>query len=169
MEVRKIVGSDVNQLRYEILKAVENSRFTCEIEIRGSKLKILMIRLREKKPYCGNHPNACEIGGGPNRKGNWLEGADWVSWNDLLNDICDDLGVSCSISSTVCWIRRGNNRRINYGSHLLSGNFIRPVWEWDYVGEECDYEDHVGRFCSPASYPYGTPGEYTREYLVGAK
>jgi hypothetical protein len=160
MEIRKIQGATPNLIRMNIEREVEETRFTCEVRSDSNKVTIHNVRLREAKPYCGNHPNACEIGGA-DRKMKYLEGVDWVSFNDFLNDILDDMEVSASIvSSRIVWIRKGNKRRICYGSHQMEHS---DFYIWDYQGEEEDYENWCGKEAPDSIYPLGTPGEYTRE------
>ena len=142
-----------------IAKEFANSRFKLSVEVKGQRvIKLRNIRLNEKKLYCGNHPNACQNPfGSPPRMGNYLEGADWVDFNDRLNDLFDHYDWSARIRSSVCEIRDGNLRRINYGSHMR-GNF----WQWDQSGSESDFADYVGKTAPPSTYPFGTPGEYLR-------
>lgn len=136
-----------------------DSRFTVHCEILSDKrMKLYDVRLREKKRYCGSHPNSCEVEGG--RMGRYLEGADWVEFNDRINDVLDRLNVSARVYSGVCELREGRNRRINYGSHII--NPYRGLYEWDKRGEDCDYEDYCGRIAPASSYPFGTPGSYER-------
>lgn len=135
------------------------SRFSASMTEEGNRtIKISNVRLRQSKPYCGNHPNACEIGG-VDKKARFLEGADWVEFNDLLNDVLDKMGVDANVSSVSCVIRKGTMRRIHYGSHRL---FNQMQWVKD--GDPEDYQGYVGcEFPAPAStFPEGTPGIHTR-------
>lgn len=123
--------------------------------------KIRNIRLNEKKPYCGNHPEMCELQGFGNRKprmNDCLEGADWVDWNDRLNDVLDALNVSADVASSACTLRRNTKRRTNYGSYWV-GNFA----QWEVYGEHSDYADYCGQVAPASVYPFGTPGEYDRK------
>lgn len=141
-----------------INKAINHdSRFTVHIQFLSNKrLKMYDVRLKEKKRYCGNHPNSCEVEGG--RMGRYLEGLDWVEFNDRINDVLDSLNVSARVFSSVCEIRRNRERRHNYDSHLILPS--RGLYEWDKRGEDSDYEDYCGRYAPDSTYPYGTPGEY---------
>ena len=47
----------------------------------------------------------------PIRRGKYLQYNDWARLNNALNDICDNLGVSCNITSSTHIIRRGTDRR----------------------------------------------------------
>jgi len=141
-----------------------NSRFTCDVEPIGynSRFKVRNVRLRESKIYCGSHPYACDIAGG--RRGKYLEGADWVDFNDQLNDVLDDLEVSAWVRSSVCEIRFDRRRRVAYDGYLA--NPYRNEYQWDKKGEVNDYEDWCGKIAPDSLYPEGTPGEYTRERLM---
>jgi hypothetical protein len=140
------------------MKINNGSRFELHIDILSARrLKMRNIRLKEKKRYCGNHPNACDIEGG--RMGRYLEGLDWVEFNDRINDILDYLDINARVYSSVCEVRAGKKRRTNYGSHLLD-HLWRPVYQWDKKGEACDYEDCCGIYAPDSDYPYGTPGDY---------
>jgi hypothetical protein len=133
------------------------SRFTAEVEIKGKTvIKIRNIRLRESRKYCGNHPNACELNT-PGRKTKYLEGADWVEFNDMINDICDSIGLNARVRTSVCEVRRGTDRRIRYNSHM---EFIQ--WQWDKIGDDEDYENYIGLNAPDSEYPFGTPGVYQR-------
>lgn len=158
------IKSDHSQehVRQAVHEWFRPSRFNIgEILLQGKTvLNIKMIRLKEKKRYCGNHPNACDIEGG--RMGNYLEGVDWVEFNDRLNDVCDALQVSAFIrSDRVVIIRKGRERRVNYDSHILPRAFGQQ-FDWDYDAPECDFEDYCGRIAPASEYPYGTPGTYER-------
>lgn len=155
--------------RYDLMVAIkkymeEHTRFTCEPEVaedRGRYVKIRNIRLKQKKPYCGNHPAEC-VGGlfgaeRTHRKGTWLEGLDWVEFNDHLNDLLDSLYVSANIKSSVCILRKGRRRRTHYGMYQ-QGMFNQ--WKMDEP-DDC-YEDFCGQAAPMSEWPWGTPGEYHR-------
>jgi hypothetical protein len=127
---------------------LEESRFKCEIRPRYGKPVITLhqIRLKESKPYCGNHPGRCELGG-PKRKGNFLEGADWVGFNDMVNSVLDNLDISAYVSSVACVMRRGKDRCVEY--------IMGSQGEWAKFGRYemcCLHEPPVTK------YPQGTPG-----------
>jgi hypothetical protein len=150
---------DIHDLKWHLWQEIQNySRFTASFEIVSDKrIRIRDVRLKDKKRYCGNHPNACDIEGG--RMGKFLEGLDWVEFNDRLNDVLDRLNLSARIFSDVCEVRDGRERRINYGS-IYRHNFF----EWEKKGSPSDYEDWCGKKGAPASdYPFGTPGLYERK------
>lgn len=155
---------DLHQVHWNLSNAIAASRFTANIEVKSARcLEVKMIRLREAKPYCGNHPAECENNFTKPRRGKYLEGTDWVSFNDLLNDVLDSMNVEANVNSAVCNIRQGRNRRVGYGYHM-EGVF-RTFAVWDRVGEPQDYEDWCGKENAPDScYPIGTPGIYTRDF-----
>jgi hypothetical protein len=152
-------GHSKKRLAYSIRRWFARSRFTAEVTVEEKGVKILNVRLREKKPYCGNHPNACPVGGVNNRR-DYLEGLDWAEVNDCLNDIMDRLGVDCRIESASCVIRRGLERRINYSSYTFDGRH----YDWVRVGhKEYDYGNYVGAPAPPSEVPDGTNGLYKRK------
>lgn len=146
-----------------IEEAFEGSRFIMDIQVKpdNSRLDIYMIRLIQSKDYCGSHPEACQVRPWVKQrhmKRTWLEGADWVDFNDRLNDVLDKNYIEARVQSSVCVIRMGLRRRIYYGSFSQGFGF-----EWVKRGEDEDYKDYTGRYAPNSEYPYGTPGEYTRE------
>jgi hypothetical protein len=107
------------------------------------------IRLKKSKHYCGNHAGPCQINPAfekPHIKGKWLEGADWVAFNDMINDTLDFLQFDADVSSSTCKIRIGLMRCI------------------EYIGEDgADFQRNgVYRNCLnvkvKTKYPNGTPG-----------
>lgn len=145
----------VTQLLFAL--AGPKGRFSFEIVCKNRVLTLRNIRLVERKPYCGNHPAACDVHGGPRMR--LLEGADWVDWNDRLNDTLDALGVEARVESAVCTIRKGRLRRTSYSVGQIIGG--TPQWAKD---EPAAYwHDCIGVPAPASWYPPGTPGLYTRE------
>jgi hypothetical protein len=134
-------------------------RFTFQRESRvTSRFSILTfrnIRLKESKLYCGSHPAQCEINGiSKPRKAKFLEGADWIAFNDMMNDIADKLGLSVDIASLVCCIRKGEKRRYNY-------DYTSDTWgnnQWEKEGSQFDYINNIHQAPLPSTFPEGTPG-----------
>ena len=91
------------------------------------------------------------------KKAKFLEGADWVEFNDMLNNICDKLGISANISSSVCIVRKGNLRRTIYGSYRLRphGNY-----QWNYNEKDEAWLDNLYGGAMISDFPEGTPGIY---------
>lgn len=125
----------------------------------GAGIKIETVRLRERKAYCGAHPASCEITGERHARHTYLEGADWVEFDDLVNNVLDRLDVSAHVFTAICEIRRGRMRRITYGCSYP--NMFRRISQWDRVGDDTDYADYAGSSEAPRSdFPSGTPGRY---------
>lgn len=167
---RGIAWITAETLKSNLQKMVDNSRFTVgDIEIHGERkpwIKIREVRLREKKHYCGNHPFACPVRPWPQRHANavYLEGADWVEWNDRVNDVLDEMGLGANVKTAVCVIRKDTKRRISY-----DGWFINQ-WNavWDREADSDEYVDYCGRKAPASWYPEDTPGNYERKSYVAS-
>lgn len=143
----------VQDVRNAIIAAFTNSRFSLEVEIVSAKrLKINKVRLWQKKDYCGSHPGACNIVKKHVRY-NYLEGADWVEFNDTLNNTLDKIHANCRVASTVVLVRDGKKRCIKYRQQQGHG----PNAEWARIGI---YQDYCGKIAEPSTFPDGTPGIY---------
>lgn len=126
------------------------------------KLYLGSIRLWRKKDYCGQHPGPClpsPLGERPHKRGSWLEGSDWVGFNDLLNDICDKLNLTVDIwshnreaHSGKYWIRQGARRRTGYLHEWTWG-----VRHWAKE-QDSDFEDCRGQVSLVSNVSDGTPG-----------
>jgi hypothetical protein len=144
-----------------LLEALPPTRFVCDVHVDDERtIRLGPVRLFRKKDYCGNHPGPCPLrvgGHRPHLIRNYLEGADWVAFNDLINTLLDRMKVEARVSSTACVVRKGRRRRVRYGQ-----SFIGIATDWTRVGDDVDYEDWYGRRGAPASwYPPGTPGLYS--------
>lgn len=134
---------------------VDISRFTADIghEQRpwhGHVVTFETVRLRVSKHYCGNHAGPCLRGGGSHRKARFLEGTDWASFNDMVNDTLDAMRVCADVQSSHCVIRIGERRCIEY----VGGN----GGEWiKHPGDHC-FANHIGDGPQVAKVPNGTPG-----------
>lgn len=165
------VSTKVANLLRDIL---EVSRFSADVSVQDTRVsqvvRIVNVRLRQGKAHCGNHPNACENGGTreeeqPHRKSKYLEGADWVEFHDLVNDLLDRLHLSARFESSQMIMRIDCERRTYYGS-------IRPPfgqgWIWDKKGDSDDFQNFCGESAPDSTFPEGTPGQYkTKYYEVG--
>lgn len=140
---------EVANLETSLIFYFENSRFvfTVDSQVRAKKIIISLrkIRLKESKPYCGSHPGPCIIEG-RKRKAVFLEGLDWIEFNDILNNWADALPLEADISSSVCAIRIGRKRRMDYRGH----NEGTKQAEWDKYGEK--YEDYCGKVSPPCPH-----------------
>lgn len=143
-----------DQIQVHINRSRFKANVTYRLSSRAAWINIDTVRLRTSKPYCGNHPDACEIGGS-DRKAAYLEGADWVAFNDLLNDVLDDFKADAQVGNSVVHIRDGLRRRVRYTSETYGRT-------WRKRGADEDYRDCTGRVANPSEYPEGTPGEYSR-------
>lgn len=159
--IKNIVGASTEKIEVELQKILAKSRFVALVENSGNKIAIRNVRLKTNKDYCGNHPFACPVrpwGENKHKKLNFLEGADWVAFNDMVNDVLDKLEVSANVASSLVIIRKGEKRCVNYGGHALN-EFNN---EWNRNGE--NYENWIGRQAKRSKFPEGTPG--IAEYLV---
>ncbi len=139
---------------------LERSRFTVggvetvERPRKGVEVRLCSIRLKSKKDYCGNHPGPCRLTGRRHVRRHFLEGLDWCSFNDMVNDLLDGLGVEADVRSSTCRVRKGGKRRISYG--MVVGVFGHAGWAPD--GEVTEYLDCRQYEAPETEYPAGTPG-----------
>lgn len=170
------------RIRAEVMAWLEASRFTAEVTLAHHYrwkyvVRVDNVRLRRRKDYCGQHPNECVVNPffpKPHRSGRWLEGADFVGFNDGLNDLLDQLGVDADVWSFNreagkltpaglvtgghrYFIRKGRCRRLDYDSDWqdVPGAGTGGFFYWVLDGT---FEDYVGREAPRSSYPEGTPG-----------
>lgn len=138
----------------------KRGRFIVSCQVVNSTVDIPKVRLRAPKEFCGNHPAACEVGNPHHRKGRHLEGADWVQFNDELNNILDRMNVSARVQSAQVILRKGPVRRTHYG-HRYPGQG-NAEWLKD-SDREWDWEDARATRPHPIStFDEGTPGIYRR-------
>lgn len=159
MKITKIKNATATIVASNIREVLATSRFSAEVtvETKGTSVKLSNVRLRDKKEYCGSHPSACEVGNPKHRKARYLEGADWVDLDDMLNDLLDMMRVEANVASSVCILRKGRLRRTEYsnGDRQGNGNYL---WAKD---DPASYQDWCGRHGAPrSSFPAGTPGIY---------
>lgn len=153
-EVQDAIASEFRDSRFEIGSSTAH----------GSTIKLLRIRLRDAKQYCGNHAKACERAfEGKHKKTRYLEGADWVEFNDRLNDVLDRLELDADVHSTVCIVRKGRRRRISYDATNFIGVPGDGEWRWDRDADDGQFEDRCGKETKEASwFPEGTPGRHDK-------
>lgn len=153
------------------------SRFTCQIDHEAVRrrggpvpcLRLRRIRLKRAKDYCGQHAGPCRVTPGfarPHPKTRYLEGADWVAFDDMLNDILDRHKVVADVWShgnefvAKYVIRRGAERRTAYPStwvFLRGGEF--EIWDCDpEVAGFSSAWFGTSRDAARSSYAAGTPG-----------
>lgn len=150
-------GQDVQDLATLFRRKFAKTRFSVSVETpsRGC-IAFRKIRLTYKKDYCGNHPLPCPVRPGKHRKHpttDRLEGADWVGFNDFINDILDKQQCLCNAGSSLVNIRKAGLRCTLYDSYAL-GNGIDNEWRKD---SGC-FEDWNGKKAPRSEYPAGTPG-----------
>lgn len=170
MKFRFQSQEDADTAERAIYEEFEGSRFRLpsqvERRLRGKKgfgFDINGIRLVSSKEYCGNHPAACEIGNPGHRKHNYLEGADWVEFNDRVNNALDRHHLWANVTTIVCELRRGRLRRVYYDGHKIS---LVANHQWNRYAEIHDYQDWCGRQAPASGFPVGTPGRYGDVYDV---
>lgn len=162
---------DREKMAAELKAAVEKSRFTvqdwdlCKFRNWTPALKVRGVRLRKKKDYCGQHPGPClNLFPRPHRKGTWLEGADWIGFNNMVNDLFDRRHYSVNVFSFnreahggKYHIRRGKHRRVCYDMRTEYTSFGRPFSLWE---EEtaADFLNCCGMPPHPSRFPDDTPG-----------
>lgn len=125
-------------------------------------IDIWNVRLRASKDYCGSHAGPCPFNPvfeRPHSRRAYLEGADWVEWNDTINDVLDWAEADARVWNSICLIRQGLRRRVFYDGRPDN----RAIW--CYKADDEDYQDYSGTGKRPASwFPSGTPGIYRNEY-----
>lgn len=130
------------------LAVIADGRFTCGISVAPTRhatsdIEIRVIRLTTAKPYCGNHPGPCRMTGTKRAKRNYLEWADWVAFNDLINDVLDEYNVAADVRALrSIRIRNGPARRIHYG--WVQDKHGPGHHEIDPEGAYCDFKDWRG-------------------------
>jgi hypothetical protein len=151
----------VHQVIDALYAEISESRFKFDLSVLGPRrIRIQQIRLRESKKYCGSHPYACDIENG--RRGPFLEGSDWVEFNDRLNDVLDSLELGANVRSALVQVRDGRRRRVFYDGYLANPHINE--FAWNKTGNmETHYEDWCGKIAPNSEYPLGTPGLYERE------
>lgn len=133
------------------------------------RFKIYGVRLRDRKQYCGNHPGGCELVGRKEVSRKFLEGADWVEFNDRLNDRLDEEQVSAVIWSEPDRVRSqvGERMRIRIGMHrrciyeMVPSDYPNQNATWELNGDRSHFK--VGTVTDrglTSFFPEGTPGTY---------
>ena len=157
----------IAELHVALANRLATSRFTCKIKSTGFRfINISLVRLKTAKPYCGNHAKACEQEQqgdcSAHAKRKFLEGADWVEFNDMVNDVLDAVGCNALAASSLVEIRQAKKRRTVYEATFSRG--IRGManfeWVWDMRGTPAHYQDRRGMSSPASTFPEGTPGIY---------
>lgn len=127
----------------------------------GGDIRILGVRLKVKRPYWGN---GCEIGDRPMMRRGWthesrvthinfLMAADWVEFNDLLNDVLDELDVHALVFSRTVVLRKGKQRRWRYIEKMGKNAWGVECMIWDKNGTPLDFTQSTLPGCYPMSLP----------------
>ena len=162
--------------------AIERSRFTAQIEAanyspkhkfaKGGIIEIKGVRKRQRSDYCGNHPGECVINPfveRPHKKHTFLEGSDWVEFNDIVNDLLDALTVAADVYSEPLetkgrlYIRLGRERAVHYNHVDFFGAYGLQGRAWAGGKGAHRHEDWCGRRAPWATFIDGTPGDYDRD------
>lgn len=152
--------TDANRFIRSFTKFLERSRFTAEIDMKqrlkrlNGKVQTVFcvvlhpVRLREAKHYCGHHAGPCRLGGGSHKKARYLEGADWVAFNHMINDCLDRHNMIADVRSSVVIVRKGARRRMDYYS---ADGFT-------FDRDTDNYADYRRKKSPEPEYTPGTPG-----------
>ena len=153
-------GQTVSSIAHAMREALALSRFTASVTEKKNSVEIGKVRLTYSKDYCGNHPFPCPVRA-VHRKhpiNRCLEGADWVGFNDMLNDVLDALECVCNCASSLVIIRKQGARCVSYGGHITL-NGIDAEWDKDSGA----FENCIVKKTERAYYPEGTPGFATSQ------
>ena len=154
--IKNIVsGQSVDDIAAYINATLAGSRFTAAVTTKKKSVEIRNVRLTYRKDYCGNHPLPCPVRA-IHRKhpvNRLLEGADWVGFNDMLNNVLDGIGCVCDCASSHVVIRKAGARCVRYDAQALS-NGIDNEW----VKNSGAFKNYIGKRAPRSRYPAGTPG-----------
>jgi hypothetical protein len=161
---------DANRFMKAIPGFIERSRFTVQ-EVFIAKIskrlqiwyvQLKKVRLKKSKPYCGAHAGACVLkhdDGHQDPKRIFLEGSDWVAFNDMVNDCLDRLKMTADVTSDRAtkegrlYARKGDARRLDYmKNHATHG---------DFFAHGAEYGCFIGKKSPPSKIEPGTPGVST--------
>lgn len=146
--------------RFHILDLEDGIFRSASAKLRS--LRIVGVRLKRKKFYCGQHAGPCQARIRTTHPlASYLEGADFVGFNDMLNDLCDKYQIEANIWSTReshgrLYLRRGRDRCNYYECDHITGQH----WHANERSSTSFYADHFGD-PNPAprsEYTDGTPG-----------
>jgi hypothetical protein len=152
MLIRCKTWEDAQAAIHAVSQHLRQSRFRADLDLKWTGRRYLVVistvRLLTPKGYCGNHAGPCRLTGRKHYSRSFLEGLDWVSFDDMLNDALDSINHDGDVKSSLCLIRKGKCRRMDY--------FGQDGGEFDYSGDQ--YEDWCGKQAPPSEYHWGTPG-----------
>lgn len=122
---------------------LESSPFRATLTLEGeASIKVKPVRLRVKKPYCGNHPGECQLnpftGKSPKKpNATYLEWEDWVAFHKVVNSVLNRLHTQADVWSTPAdvrgkmWIRKGKAARVKWDWDEDYDNYGRVVRTWN--------------------------------------
>lgn len=150
LRVEQVVGQHLARSRFTLTTV--RCRGGMRVEWTGSRYQVAIrgVRLRQIKDYCGSHAGPCLLTGRKHRHSRYLEGLDWVSFNDMVNDALDSIDFDGDAGSPVCNIRKGRERRVEYTADQNG--------DWHREGDYMDYVDCCGQPPVASGYVEGTPG-----------
>lgn len=137
----------------KVLEALADGAFTFKAEVAGKggqDVILRPVRLVKAKPYCGQHPGECVLGG-PKKNGKWLEWDDWVAFHGLVNDALDVLKFEADAwtnpperleSGSKMFVRRNNKRRTQWDWEETEDKrfSFRTIRVWNPGLDESQYE-----------------------------
>lgn len=130
MKIKSIKPLNMREtLKEGVIGVLDELELTGDLYREGNGLKLINVRLKERKPNTypyegsGNYDIVKDAKGrlvAQNkhfkhvkmtiRRGYYLQYNDWARLNNGLNDLCDKLDVLANITSSTHIIRRGLNR-----------------------------------------------------------
>lgn len=137
----------------------------------GFVWRLKLIRLRQPKDYCGQHAFSCAVANPGRRQKHrhysYLEGADWVAFNDMINDVLDDLNLSAEVWSNAR--NRDNGINVRHG-YLRCVEYLASAEQGGDWLKEGHFKDRRNKKRRRAKYPRGTPGNprYLAEPILEA-
>lgn len=181
MKIEHIGGCDPHTLCADLanLSVASRFRFVPKMAKRYASynpiIEIKGVRLKTRKEYCGSHPGACELAFSVHRVLSCLEGADWVEFNDMLNNHMDEHNISCVIWSAPkerqlsqtkerMRIRIGMHRRASYDMRPNERGLGNATWELNgqvndfMLGSVVNRPDRRLGSDAWSYFPEGTPG-----------
>jgi hypothetical protein len=120
--------------RFSIYDIVTREKCPAGRRYKGGDVRIYGIRLRYRVKYWGNGPDMRDnpmlrTRGVPRMP--FLQGLDWIDFNDSLNDMLDHHGIIADVCSARCVLRKKDRRRIDYlgkwTSEQQDGGYV--IWE----------------------------------------
>jgi hypothetical protein len=109
-------------------------------------LYLQRIRLKEAKPYCGNHPGPCVLTGQKKPTSTLMEWDDWVAFHTLVNKVLDQLHVKANVWTLPydvkgkMWIRKGTHARVRWDYTEEYDGRIQPLRHWN-VGTPDQFQE----------------------------